>query len=48
MSALALGAAIGAGKIDPVELARHFDARIASADPDKRVYLARTSERAQA
>jgi len=48
MSALALGAAIGAGKIDPVELARHFDARIASADPDKRVYLARTPERARA
>jgi len=48
MSALALGTAIGAGKIDPVELARHFDRRIADADPKKHIYLARTPERAGA
>jgi len=48
MTALELGAGIGAGAIDPVELAEHFLARNVELDPEHKVYLRTTSERARA
>ena len=48
MTALELGAGIGAGTIDPVELQRYFQDRIARLDQDRRVYLRTTPERAEA
>ncbi|MFQ5971132.1 MAG: amidase [Alphaproteobacteria bacterium] len=48
MTALELGAAIGAGAVDPVELAEHFLDRIAEADPEHKIYLRTTAERARA
>ena len=47
-TALELGAAIGAGAIDPVELADVFLERIATQDTDHLVYLRLTPERARA
>ncbi|MEE9299645.1 MAG: amidase family protein [Alphaproteobacteria bacterium] len=46
MTALALGAGIGSGRIDPVELTQHFLERIREQDPDHRIYLTRTEDRA--
>jgi len=46
MTALALGRAIAARSIDPVELAEHFLARIAELDPEHAIYLRTTPERA--
>jgi aspartyl-tRNA(Asn)/glutamyl-tRNA(Gln) amidotransferase subunit A len=46
MTALALGAGIGAGRIDALELTQHFLERIREQDPDHRIYLTRTEERA--
>jgi aspartyl-tRNA(Asn)/glutamyl-tRNA(Gln) amidotransferase subunit A len=48
MTALELGAAIGADAIDPVDLADFFLDRIAAGDPDHLVYLRLTPERARA
>ena len=48
MSALALGAGIDAGRIDPVALAEHFLERIAAADGEHAIYLRTTPERALA
>ncbi|MFQ5959444.1 MAG: amidase [Alphaproteobacteria bacterium] len=48
MSALELGARIGAGRIDPVALAEHFLERIAAADGEHTIYLRTTPERALA
>lgn len=48
MTALELGAGIAGGRIDPVELAGYFQERIARLDPDRRVYLRTTPERAEA
>ena len=48
MTALALGAGIGAGDIDPVALAEHFLERIVALDADHTIYLATTGERALA
>ena len=48
MTALALGQGIGAGDIDPVELAEHFLARIEALDSDRTVYLYVTADRARA
>ena len=47
MTALELGAGIGAGAIDPVELAEHFLGRIVELDPEHKIYLRTTSERAR-
>jgi aspartyl-tRNA(Asn)/glutamyl-tRNA(Gln) amidotransferase subunit A len=47
-TATALGAGIAAGRIDPVELAEHFLARIESLDADRRVYIRPTPARARA
>lgn len=47
-TATALGAAIGAGEIDPVALTEHFLDRIAAEDPDHRIYLRLTRGRARA
>ncbi|MEE8202443.1 MAG: amidase, partial [Alphaproteobacteria bacterium] len=46
MSALALGAGIDAGRIDPVALTEHFLERIAAADGEHAIYLRTTPERA--
>ncbi len=46
-TALDLGAGIGAGEIDPVELAEHFIARIEANDAPQRVYIGRLFERAR-
>jgi len=46
MTALELGAAIGEGEIDPVELAEYFLARIADEDPEHKVFITVTDERA--
>ena len=48
MTALALGAAIQNGQIDPVDLTEHFLSRIAAEDPDHRVYIRTTADRARA
>jgi len=48
MTALELGAAIGAGTIDPVELTEFFLDRIAAKDKDHLVYIRLTPERARA
>ena len=47
-TALQLGAAIGAGEIDPVELTDHFLARIEEFDTDHSIYLRLTPERTRA
>lgn len=47
-SATELGAGIAAGRIDPVELAEHFLARIAELDADHAVFITPTPERARA
>lgn len=47
-TALALGAGVEKGEIDPVALAEHFESRIAELDRDRLVYLARTPDRARA
>ncbi len=44
-TAVELGAGIGEGRIDPVELAEHFVARIEANDADQTVYIARLFER---
>ena len=46
MTALALGAGVAAGEIDPVTLAEHFFDRIEAADPDRRTFVSLTRERA--
>ncbi len=38
-TALQLGAAIGAGEIDPVDLTNHFLDRIAQRDTDHAIYV---------
>ena len=48
MTALALGAAISAGLIDPIALTEHFLARIDTEDADHTVYIRTTGERARA
>ncbi len=48
MTALALGAAIEEKSIDPVDLTEHFLQRIADEDPDHRVYIRATADRARA
>ena len=47
-TALELGAGIGAGYIDSVELTEHFIARIEANDGEQRVYITRLFERARA
>ncbi|MGD9537777.1 MAG: amidase [Alphaproteobacteria bacterium] len=47
-TALALGAGIAKGRIDPVELTEHFLERIAKHDPERRTYLRTTPARARA
>ena len=47
-TALQLGAAIGAGEIDQVELIDHFLARIEEIDTDHSIYLRLTPERTRA
>ena len=44
-TALDLGAAIGAGEIDPAELAEHFIVRIEAQDTEQKVYIRRLFER---
>ena len=39
MTAMALGAGIAAGTIDPIDLAEHFLARIAELDPDHLIFI---------
>ncbi|TNE37363.1 MAG: amidase [Alphaproteobacteria bacterium] len=46
MTALELGREIGNGTIDPVDLAHYFFDRIKSADPEQRIYVRLTEERA--
>src|SRR6185295_12136511 len=48
MTALELGAAIGAGRADPVELTQHFLARTKASPHGKAVYIALTEGRAMA
>ena len=48
MSALALGAGIESGAIDPRALTEHFLERIEAADGDRAIYLRLTAERARA
>ena len=48
MTALELGRGIGAGDVDPVDLAEHFLDRIARLDPEHEVYVRTTPERALA
>ncbi len=48
MTALALGAAIQNGQIDPIDLTEHFLARIEAQDPEHRVYIRTTAARARA
>ncbi len=48
MSALALGAGIGSGAIDPRALTEFFLERIEAADGDRAIYLRLTAERARA
>ena len=48
MSALALGAGIESGAIDPRALAASFLARIEAADRDRAIYLRLTADRARA
>jgi aspartyl-tRNA(Asn)/glutamyl-tRNA(Gln) amidotransferase subunit A len=48
MSALSLGAAIGDGEIDPVELTESFLDRIGKNDADHTIFLAVTADRARA
>ena len=48
MSALALGAGIESGAIDPRALTEHFLKRIEAADGDRAIYLRLTAERARA
>ena len=47
-TALQLGAAIGAGEIDPVDLTDHFLERIAAIDTDHAIYVRLTPARARA
>jgi aspartyl-tRNA(Asn)/glutamyl-tRNA(Gln) amidotransferase subunit A len=47
MTALALGAAIQNGRIDPIDLTEHFLTRMAEEDPGHRVYIRATAERAR-
>lgn len=47
MTALALGAAIGEGDIDPVDLADSYLARIAQEDTDNTVFISVTADRAR-
>ena len=47
-TALELGAGIGEGRIDAVELTEHFIARIEAGDADRTVYIGRLFERARA
>ena len=48
MTALALGAAIADKSIDAVDLTEHFLDRMAREDPDHRVYIRATAQRARA
>ena len=48
MTALALGAAIQTGQIDPIDLTEYFLTRIGDEDPAHRVYIRTTAERARA
>lgn len=48
MTALDLGAAIQNQSIDPIDLTEHFLARMAAEDPDHRVYIQATADRARA
>ncbi len=48
MSALALGAEIGAGAIDPLDLCEHFLARVEDTGSDRSVYLKVLAKRARA
>ncbi|MBM3556344.1 MAG: amidase [Alphaproteobacteria bacterium] len=48
MTAVALGAAIGAGRLDPLDLAEHFLARCATQDRERAIYLRLTEARARA
>ena len=48
MTALALGAAIQNGRIDPIDLTEHFLARIDGEDPGHRIYIRTTADRARA
>jgi aspartyl-tRNA(Asn)/glutamyl-tRNA(Gln) amidotransferase subunit A len=48
MTALALGAAIQNGRIDPIDLTEHFLTRMAEEDPGHRVYIRATAARARA
>jgi aspartyl-tRNA(Asn)/glutamyl-tRNA(Gln) amidotransferase subunit A len=48
MTALALGAAIQNRSIDPIDLTEHFLTRMKQEDPDHRVYIRATAERARA
>ena len=48
MSALALGSAIGQGKIDPLALTEHFLGRIERIDNAHDIYLRTTPKRARA
>ena len=48
MTALALGAGIGKGEIDPVELTDYFFQRIETHDNDRRTYILPTPDRARA
>jgi Asp-tRNA(Asn)/Glu-tRNA(Gln) amidotransferase A subunit family amidase len=47
MTALQLGAAIGEGEIDPVDLTEYFLTRIEQLDPDNIVFITVTAERAR-
>ena len=46
LTALELGQHIGEGAIDPIELAQYFLGRIKEHDPQKRIYVRLTEERA--
>jgi aspartyl-tRNA(Asn)/glutamyl-tRNA(Gln) amidotransferase subunit A len=46
MTALELGHLIGEGSIDPIELAQYFLDRIKKHDPDQKIYVRLTEERA--
>ena len=48
MTALALGAAIQKGQIDPIDLTEHFLSRIDGQDPGHRIYIRSTAARARA
>ena len=48
MTAMALGAGIAAGTIDPVDLAEHFLTRIAERDPDHLIFIRMDPKRTRA